>query len=47
MIAADTKLLRAGTGLYEYDIFMTLGGVKRRRLLYGSFTLRPQSTNQV
>jgi hypothetical protein len=46
MIAADTKLLRAGTGLYEYDIFMTLGGVKRR-LLYGSFTLRPQSTNQV
>jgi len=46
MTAANTKLLRAGTGLYEYDIFMTLGGVKRR-LLYGSFTLRPQSTNQV
>jgi len=50
MTAANTKLLRAGTGLYEYDIFMSLGtspNIVKRRLLYGSFTLRPQSTNQV
>jgi hypothetical protein len=46
MTAANTKLLRAGIGIYEYDIFMTLSSVKRR-LLFGSFTVRPQSTNQV
>ena len=43
---ADTKLLKAGEGLYEYDIFMVLDG-KTRRLLYGSVTVRPQFTNNV
>lgn len=41
MTAANTKLLRVGTGLYEYDIFMTFGSpLLKRKLLYGSFTLR-------
>mgnify|MGYP000879154558 CR=1 FL=1 len=42
----QTKTLKAGEGLYEYDIFMVLGGVTRR-LLYGSVTVRPQFTNDV
>jgi hypothetical protein len=47
---ADTKLLKAGGGLYEYDIFMALGASPNtvtRRLLYGSVTVRPQFTNNV
>jgi len=43
---ANTKLLKAGEGLYEFDIFMVLGGVTRR-LIYGSVTVRPQFTNDV
>ena len=47
---ADTKLLKSGEGLYEYDIFMALGASPNtvtRRLLYGSVTVRPQFTNDV
>ena len=47
---ANTKLLKAGEGLYEYDIFMALGASPNtvtRRLLYGSVTVRPQFTNDV
>jgi hypothetical protein len=43
---ADTKTLRAGEGLYSYDIFMVLGGTTRR-LLYGAVNVRPQFTNDV
>jgi hypothetical protein len=43
---ADTKTLRAGEGIYEYDIFMVIGGVTQR-LIYGSVTVRPQFTNDV
>jgi hypothetical protein len=43
---ANTKTLKAGEGLYEYDIFMVLGGTTRR-LIYGSVTVRPQFTNDV
>ena len=46
----NTKLLKAGEGLYEYDIFMALGASPNtvtRRLLYGSVTVRPQFTNDV
>ena len=43
---ADTKLLKAGSGLYEWDIFMVLGEVTRR-LIYGSVTVRPQFTNDI
>ena len=43
---AETKTLKAGEGLYEFDIFMVLGGVTRR-LIYGSVTVRPQFTNDV
>jgi hypothetical protein len=43
---ADTKTLKAGEGLYEWDIFMVLGGTTRR-LLYGSVSVRPQFTNDV
>jgi len=43
---ANTKTLKTGEGLYEYDIFMVLGGTTRR-LLYGSVTVRPQFTNDV
>jgi hypothetical protein len=41
-----TKTLRAGMGLYEYDIFADINSV-RRRLLYGSVSVRPQATNDV
>lgn len=45
---ANTKLLKAGEGLYEYDIFMALGSpLVTRRLIYGSVTVRPQFTNDV
>jgi len=45
---AETKTLRAGEGLYEYDIFMALGSpLVTSRLLYGSVTVRPQFTNDV
>lgn len=43
---ANTKLLKAGEGLYEWDIFMVLNGTTRR-LIYGSVTVRPQFTNDV
>lgn len=42
----QTKTLRAGDGLYSYDIFMVLGGTTRR-LLYGAVNVRPQFTNDV
>ena len=45
---ADTKTLKAGEGLYEFDIFMALGASPNtvtRRLIYGSVTVRPQFTN--
>jgi hypothetical protein len=42
----ETKTLRAGEGLYSYDIFMVLGGATRR-LLYGAVNVRPQFTNDV
>jgi hypothetical protein len=43
---ADTKLLKAGDGLYEWDIFMVLSGTTRR-LIYGAVNVRPQFTNDV
>jgi len=42
----ETKTLRAGDGLYSYDIFMVLGGTTRR-LIYGAVNVRPQFTNDV
>lgn len=43
---AQTKTLRAGEGLYEWDIFMDRGSpTVRTRLLYGSLTARAQTTN--
>jgi len=42
----QTKTLRAGTGVYEWDLFMDRLGV-RARLLYGSLTARAQNTNDV
>jgi hypothetical protein len=41
---AQTKTLRAGVGLYEWDIFMDRSG-SRTRLLYGSLVARAQITN--
>ena len=41
---AQTKTLRAGKGIYEWDLFMDRNS-KRERLLYGSFTARAQITN--
>jgi len=41
---AQTKTLRAGRGLYEWDIFMNRSG-SRTRLLYGSLVAREQTTN--
>ena len=43
---AQTKTLRAGSGIYEWDIFMDRGSpTVRTRLLYGSLTARAQTTN--
>ena len=43
---AQTKTLRAGKGIYEWDLFMNRGNpTVRTRLLYGSFTARAQITN--
>ena len=43
---AQTKTLRAGEGIYEWDIFMDRGSpAVRTRLLYGSLTARAQITN--
>jgi hypothetical protein len=47
---ANTKLLKAGTNLYNWDIFMVLGtspNIVTRRLVYGSITVRPQYTDNV
>ena len=42
----QTKTLRAGKGIYEWDLFMNRGNpTVRTRLLYGSFTARAQITN--
>ena len=41
---AQTKTLKAGSGIYEWDIFMVRSEVATR-LLYGSVTVRPQITN--
>lgn len=41
---AQTKTLRAGKGIYEWDLFMDRSST-RTRLLYGSFTARAQITN--
>ena len=41
---AQTKTLRAGSGIYEWDIFMDRSSL-RTRLLYGSLTARAQTTN--
>lgn len=41
---AQTKTLRAGEGIYEWDIFMDRSSL-RTRLLYGSLTARAQTTN--
>lgn len=41
---AQTKTLRAGKGIYEWDLFMDRNS-KRERLLYGSLTARAQITN--
>lgn len=41
---AQTKTLRAGKGIYEWDLFMDKSSV-RTRLLYGAFTARAQITN--
>ena len=41
---AQTKTLRAGSGIYEWDIFMNRSSL-RTRLLYGSLTARAQTTN--
>jgi len=41
---AQTKTLRAGSGIYEWDLFMDRSSL-RTRLLYGSLTARAQTTN--
>jgi hypothetical protein len=41
---AQTKTLRAGSGIYEWDLFMDRSST-RTRLLYGSLTARAQITN--
>ena len=42
----QTKTLRAGKGIYEWDLFMNRGNpTVRTRLLYGSFTARAKITN--
>ena len=42
----QTKTLRAGSGIYEWDLFMDRGNpTVRTRLLYGSLTARAQTTN--
>ena len=41
---AQTKTLRAGKGIYEWDLFMDRASV-RTRLLYGALTARAQTTN--
>jgi hypothetical protein len=43
---AQTKTLRSGRGIYEWDLFMDLNS-KRTRLLYGALTARAQITNDV
>jgi hypothetical protein len=40
----QTKTLRAGKGIYEWDLFMDRSST-RTRLLYGSLTARAQITN--
>jgi hypothetical protein len=48
--AAATKTLRAGTGIYEYDVFLirsSTNGGRTIRLIEGSVTVRPQFTNDV
>jgi hypothetical protein len=43
---AQTKTLKAGEGIYEWDLFMDRGSpTVRTRLLYGSLTARAQTTN--
>ena len=43
---AQTKTLKAGSGIYEWDLFMDRGNpIVRTRLLYGSLTARAQTTN--
>jgi hypothetical protein len=42
----QTKALKAGSGIYEWDLFMIRSTVTTR-LLYGSVTVRPQITNNV
>jgi hypothetical protein len=42
----QTKTLKAGSGIYEWDLFMDRGSpTVRTRLLYGSLTARAQITN--
>jgi hypothetical protein len=41
---AQTKMLKAGEGIYEWDLFMDRSSA-RTRLLYGSLTARAQITN--
>jgi hypothetical protein len=41
---AQTRTLKAGEGIYEWDLFMNRDS-KRERLLYGSLTARAQTTN--
>jgi len=41
---AETRTLRAGPDIYEWDLFMNRNS-KRERLLYGSLTARAQITN--
>ena len=42
---AQTKTLKAGSGIYEWDLFMDRGSpTVRTRLLYGSLTARAQIT---
>jgi hypothetical protein len=43
---AQTRTLKAGSGIYEWDLFMDRGSpAVRSRLLYGAVTARPQTTN--
>jgi hypothetical protein len=43
---AQTKTLKAGSGIYEWDLFMDRGNpIVRTRLLYGALTARAQNTN--
>jgi hypothetical protein len=42
----QTKALKAGSGIYEWDLFMIRSTITTR-LLYGSVTVRPQITNNV